>query len=126
MIIYKNTKKRGFAVGGNQMTASNLAAAGTALAGLVLASVIGFGGKGKRSDSKKNKSKKKKRLLSLAMLLPLAVKSVKSAVSKIELDKVIDSVNEAVSSNEYDIEVVNAIPISSEEEVYEYIEENNV
>ena len=62
------------------------------------------------------------------MLIPLAFKLTKSAVSKIELDKIVTNISEAVNEadDNCDIEIIDAIPISSEEEVYEYIEKNDL
>lgn len=126
MIIYNNSRKGGFALGGNHLTKSNLIAGGVAAIGLALAAVIGLW-KPKKND-KKAKSTKKKRLLDLAVLIPLALKLTKSAVSKIELDKIVTNISEAIKEEDEscDIEVIDAIPISSEEEVYEYIQENNL
>lgn len=116
MMIYKNSKKGGFAVGSNGLTAEKLAAGGiTAVVAVVLALIFGFG-------KKKSKKKKKASLLS-ALILPAVYKTAKAAF---ENGNVKITVNDAVKeymSEESDtgIEVVYAQPISSEEEVYEHI-----
>ncbi len=118
MLIYKNSKKGGFAVGSNGLTAEKLAAGGiTAAVAVVLALILGFG--------KKSKKKKKASLLS-ALILPAIYKTAKAAI---ENNNIKVTVNDAAmeyfknqqQADDSGVEVVEAIPISSEEEVYEHI-----
>lgn len=124
MMIYKNSKKGGFALGRNHLTKSNLIAGGVAAVGVVLAALIGFSSPKKKD--KRSQSRKKRRLLDVTALTPLAFKLTKAVASNIELDKIVNEVTKTAQDGGYDIEVINATPISSEEEVYEYIEENGL
>ena len=115
MMIYKNSKNGGFAVGSNKLTAENLVAGGiTAVVGIVLALLFGFG--------KKNKKKKKATLMS-ALVLPAVFKTAKAAMQNKSVKITMDDALKQYMDEENDtgIEVVYAEPISSEEEVYEHI-----
>ncbi len=115
MMIYKNTKKGGFALGSNKLTAESLAAGGiTAAVGIALALLFGFG--------KKSKKKKKATVIS-ALVLPAVYKTAKAAMQN---NSIKVTFNDAVKQymdeeNDTGIEVVYAEPISSEEEIYEHI-----
>ena len=117
MMIYKNSKKGGFALGSNSLTAEKLVAGGiTAAVALVVALVLGMG---------KKKSKKKKKGMALsAFFLPAIYKAVKGAIENNSIKVTMDEETKAYFDSLKDdggIEVVDAIEISSEEEVYEHI-----
>ena len=132
MIISKFSKdgKRGFTVGSNNLTPERLAAAAVTLAAGLLMSVIGGlirPASSKKSKSRaKSKEKPRKKPLMLAAL-PFIYKTAKSAMEKSSFDGL---VSKAVSENtppeepfpkDDGIEMIDAIPINSEEEVYEHI-----
>ncbi|MBQ8624096.1 MAG: hypothetical protein IJ424_06995 [Oscillospiraceae bacterium] len=116
MMIYRNSKKGGFAVGTNGLTAEKIAAGGiTAVVAVAFALVFGLG--------KKKSKKKKKASLWSALILPAVYKTAKAAL---ENNNVKITLNDAVAQyvdeqNDTGVEVVYAEPISSEEEVYEHI-----
>lgn len=118
MMIYKDSKKGGFAVGSNGLTAEKLAASGvTAVVAVVLALIFGFG-------KKKSKKKKKDSILT-ALILPAVYKTAKAAIEnnnvKVTVNDAASEYLNALNDDDGGIEVVDAIPIASEEEVYEHI-----
>ena len=121
MMIYKDSKKGGFAVGSNGLTAEKLAAGGvTAVVAVVLALmalIFGFG--------KKKSKKKKKGSILTALILPAVYKTAKAAIEnnnvKVTVNDAASEYLNALNDDDGGIEVVDAIPIASEEEVYEHI-----
>lgn len=117
-MIYKDSKKGGFAVGSNGLTAEKLAAGGvTAVVAVVLALIFGFG--------KKKSKKKKKGSILTALILPAVYKTAKAAIEnnnvKVTVNDAASEYLNALNDDDGGIEVVDAIPIASEEEVYEHI-----
>lgn len=133
MLIQKFSKdsKRGFVIGANNMTPEKLAAGAVTLSAALMISAIGglFGSgkkrshraKGKNASVKKHEEKKKSPLWAVAM--PFVFKTAKSAFQKKGLDGIAAMFTPTVETSEQDggIEVIGAIPISSEEEVYDHI-----
>lgn len=118
MMIYKDSKKGGFAVGSNGLTAEKLAAGGvTAVVAVVLALIFGFG--------KKKSKKKKKGSILTALILPAVYKTAKAAIEnnnvKVTVNDAASEYLNALNDDDGGVEVVDAIPIASEEEVYEHI-----
>lgn len=109
MIIEKNFKNSKLAIGSNYLSEEGLKALGiTAIAAALFA--IALGGR-----SKNGKKKKPFWLL----LLPAVFKSAKAAIMNKKITDLADDIAE--NGYDYDIEVVDAIPIENEEEVYEHI-----
>lgn len=107
MIIEKNFKNGKLTIGSNYLSEEGLKALGiTAIVAALFAIALG---------GKKKNGKKRKPLWLLA--LPAVFNTAKSAIT----NKKITDLYEDVSENGYDIEVINAIPIENEEEVYEHI-----
>lgn len=109
MMIYKNTKKGGFAVGSNFLTPENIKAGGIAVLVLGILSLL------------LARFPKVRRLL--VLLLPMLFKASKGAVVQSGLNGIknmakSDSLTEEESQY---IEVVPATPISNEEEVYDHV-----
>ena len=130
--VFSKDSKRGFAAGSNNLTPEKLAAgAVTAAAGLVIAAIGGL-----LRLSRSEKPKKKKRPIWLAAL-PLIYGAAKSKAERKVIDSLVSETEkagkalgvgkitvpaeEAFEGDHGGIEVVGAIPISSEEEVYEHI-----
>ena len=130
--VFSKDSKRGFAAGSNNLTPEKLAAgAVTAAAGLVIAAIGGL-----LRLSRSEKPKKKKRPIWLAAL-PLIYGAAKSKAERKALNGLVAEAEkagkelgisgetilaeDATESDHGGIEVVGAIPISSEEEVYEHI-----
>ena len=108
MMIYKNTKKGGFAVGSNFLTPENIKAGGIAVLALGILSLL------------LAKFPKVRRLL--VLLLPMLFKASKSAVVQSGLNGIKNMANSDTLTEESQyIEVVPATPISNEEEVYDHI-----
>lgn len=123
MVIQKVSKdsKRGIVIGSNRLTPERIAAGAITAASLTAASAIGglISRPGKAKNAKKSG---KKGLLLLAA--PVVFKAAKSALSKKNLDSIAEKFSKAKEqpeSNEDLLEIESAIPISSEEEVYEHI-----
>ena len=142
--------KRGFAAGSNAITIEKLLAGAITLAAGLLISIIGGifsskAAKGRKNTEKAEKAKtskksvgKKKRPVWLA-LLPIIYRSAKSKIQNnflndlasqaAETSKADDEVSgdvevvagENIADEANDIEVVNAVPITSEDEVYQHI-----
>lgn len=107
MIIEKNFKNARLAIGSNYLGEEGFKALGiTAIVAGLFA--IALGGKTKNG-------KKKKPVWLLA--LPAVFNTAKAAIT----NKKITDLYDDVAENGYDIEVINAIPIENEEEVYEHI-----
>ena len=126
MIIqyFSKDSKRGFAVGSNSMTPEKLAAGLIAAAFTVAAGAIGglFAPKkpaSKRAGSPKKAAKKRKALPLLAA--PLVFKAAKSAAQHGALAGITSKFSAKPAPEESEIEIENAIPISSEDEIYEHI-----
>ena len=134
MLIQKFSKdsKRGFAIGANNMTPEKLAAGAVTLASALLISAVGglikpSKKKPGRAKGRDHKDKKKGPLWALAM--PVVFKTAKSAFQKQALaDKMSGITARFAEPSESDpvpepdgVEVIDAIPITSEEEVYEHI-----
>lgn len=127
MVVYKDTKNGGVALGTNGLTKEKLVAGGIAAGiGVALALILGFG--------KMPAKKKKKSGVLTAAVLPSLYKLIKAGLEnkniKITVDEKVAEyfANNANNDSDEDndgIEVVDAIPIESEDEVYEYIRENN-
>ncbi len=133
MLIYNNSKKGGFAIGSNQPSREALAGIAAAILAIL---TLGFFGllkpKKPARDRKSAKKAKAKKALNLAAILPIAFKLGKSVSSKLAVDKAKKQWSEGADQilAMYDegegIPVEDAIPISSEEEVYELCKENAV
>ena len=113
--------KRGFAIGSNNLTPEKIAAGlVTAASGLLIAGIGGLF-KPKRSRRAGAKSRKKKVPLWL-LVLPVGYKGAKTAFKKKSYDSLISGLTEWHEAEQRsEIEVVDALPISSEDEVYEHI-----
>ena len=126
--------KRGFAVGTNGFTSEKIAAGAlTAAAGLVMAGIGGLFGifkkpakssraKGGKTKSAAKRSKKKKPLLIIA--LPILYKFLKGQIQKnyiADLAHDVENADEPLKVLDSGIEIIDAIPIGSEEEVYEHV-----
>lgn len=128
MLIQKFSKdsKRGFVVGANNMTPEKLAAGAVTLSSALIISAIGGliklpKKKSGRAKGQNHKEKKKAPLWALAM--PIVFKTAKSAFQKNSLDGIVSKFSPAAAPTEEPegIEIIDAIPISSEEEVYEHV-----
>lgn len=112
MMIYKNSKKGGFALGSNKLSMQAIKAGGlTAVIAVLFAIALG---------AFEKKSKNKKSLLILTALIPTVFSYIKAHIQNEEILKFVES----YASREGDdsgIEVIYAEPISSEEEIYEHI-----
>ena len=134
MLIQKFSKdaKRGFVVGANNVTPEKLAAGAVTLASGLMISVVGGllkpRKKSHRAKGRDHENDKKKPPI-LALALPLVYKTAKSAFKKKSL---IDTLNGLTAQFAKEakpeimpepdgVEVIDAIPIGSEEEVYEHI-----
>ena len=123
MLISKFSRdgKSGFAVGSNSLTPEKISAGLiTAASGLLIAGIGGLFKKPQKS-SRAGASKKKKKPALWAFALPLVYRGAKSAVQKKSLDAVVSKAVEDNAAQDGGIEVVAAIPISSEREVYDNI-----
>ena len=131
MLIQKFSKdsKRGFVVGANNVTPDKLAAGAVTISSALIISAIGglFSIKGKKSSRAKGKAtgkkhNEKKKAPLWAFALPLVFNAAKSAIQKKGLDGIVAQFapQEPVEETD-DIEIIDAIPISSEEEVYDYV-----
>lgn len=132
MLIQKFSKdsKRGFVVGANNVTPEKLAAGAVTVASALVISAIGglfsIGGKkssrakGRNASGEKHREKKKAPIWVVAM--PVVFKAAKSVLEKKGLDSIVAKFTpqEPVEESQ-DIEIIDAIPISSEEEVYEHV-----
>ncbi len=122
---FSKDSKRGFAVGGNFLSKEKLKAGGIALAGGFLIALVGGLVKGRRGAKP---AKKKKRRLWLA-LLPAGYSAAKTAVQNRFVSDLTESVSETAEQLGLGgVETVpaeplaeEAIPISSEEEIYDHI-----
>lgn len=128
MLISKFSRdgKSGFAVGSNNLTPEKISAGLiTAASGLIIAAVGGLLSIPKKKSPRAGAAKKNtKKRPALLLLLPFIYKHAKTAVKKKGLDGIVKvTVDENVPKEppESGIEVINAIPISSEDEVYEHI-----
>lgn len=127
MLIQKFSKdsKRGFVVGANDVTPEKLAAGAVTLSSALIISAIGglFGTshrKSHRAKGRNHREKKKAPLWALAM--PFVFKVAKSAFQQNNLNGIAAKFAPEAPAQETDgIEVIDAISISSEEEVYEHI-----
>ena len=133
MLIYKNSKKGGFAVGSNQPSKETYAGLGAAfLAVIALGFFSLFKPKKPARNKKVSKKEKLKKALNLAAILPIAFKLGKSVSSRLAVDRAKKQWSEGADKilAMYDegegIPVEDAIPISSEEEVYEFCKESTV
>ena len=128
MLIQKFSKdsKRGFVVGANNVTPEKLAAGAVTLSAALVISAVGglFGTGKKKSHRAKGKDRREKKKAPLwAAALPFVFKTAKSAFEKKGLDNIVAMFAPAAEPAEQDggIEIIDAIPISSEEEVYDHI-----
>ena len=116
--VFSKDSKRGFAAGSNNLTPEKLAAgAVTAATGLVIAAI---GGLLRLSRSEKliygaAKSKVERKVIDSL------VSETEKAGETLGVGKITVPAEEAFEGDHGGIEVVGAIPISSEEEVYEHI-----
>ncbi len=131
MLIQKFSKdaKRGVVVGSNSLTPEKIAAGAITLASALMVSAVGglipkpkktsYAGSGRQ----KSHEKKKKGLLLLAT--PFVFKAVKSKLNMQTLAGAVERFSPDSTGSEDDdgsgIEVINATPIASEEEIYEHI-----
>ncbi len=107
MIIEKNFKNGKLTIASNYLSEEGLKALGlTAIIAALFA--IALGGKTKNG-------KKKKPFWLLA--LPAVFNTAKAAIT----NKKIKDLKEEIEAGDYDIEVIHAVPIENEEEVYEHI-----
>ena len=130
--VFSKDSKRGFAAGSNKLTPEKLAAGAiTAAAGLVIAAIGGL-----LRLNRSGKPKKKKPPIWLAVL-PAIYGAAKSKAERKALNGLVAEAEkagkelgisgetvlaeDAAEGDHGGIEVVGAIPISSEEEVYEHI-----
>lgn len=127
MLIQKFSKdsKRGFVVGANNMTPDKLAAGAVTVSSALIISAIGglFSiGRRKPSRAKGKKPEEKKKAPLWAFALPLIFNAVRSAVQKNGLEGIVArfSPQEPEEESE-DIEIIDAIRINSEDEVYDHI-----
>lgn len=130
MLINKFSKdgKRGFSVGSNSLTPEKVAAgAVTALSALVIMLV---GGVFKLFVKPSQKGKKKKPLWLLAM--PIIYKKVKNKIHTDDTKALLSGLvkqytgeeaaeDEAAEEDFGGVEVIEAVPIASEDEVYQHI-----
>lgn len=129
MLIQKFSKdsKRGFVVGANNITPDKLAAGAVTLSYALIVSAIGglFSIKGKKTKSRRVKEQKrseKKKAPLWALAMPLVFNAAKSAIQKNALDSIAARfAPEAPAEESQDVEIIDAIPISSEEEIYDYV-----
>lgn len=137
MVISKFSKdgKSGFSVGSNSLTPDKVTAgavtAFSALIIMIIGGVFRLFAKPHKKDKKNEKGKHKKPVWMLA--LPIIYKQVKKKARTADTKEMFAELLKEYSGNEgeeeesanetheNDIEVVEAIPISSEDEVYEYI-----
>ncbi len=130
MVIQKISKdsKRGIVIGSNRLTPERIAAGAITAASLTAASAIGgLISRPKRASTRPGKAKNAKKSGKKGLLLlaaPVVFKAAKSALSKKNLDSIAEKFSKAKEQPESDedlLEIESAIPISSEEEVYEHI-----
>ena len=131
--VFSKDSKRGFAAGSNNLTPEKLAAGAITLAAGLVA--VALGGLLKRKKSEKSKKKKKPPIWLVA--LPAVYGTAKSKIERNFIDGLVSEAEkagdtlgvsvaalpaeEASEGDHGGIEVVDAIPISSEDEVYEHI-----
>lgn len=126
MLISRFSKdgKRGFALGSNNLTEEKIAAGLiTAASGLLIAGVGGLLkiNKPKKTSRAGAKEKKKKPPIWLA-LLPIVFKKAKTAAAKKSYNSLISGAIEQFEEEQRsEVEVIEAIPIASESEVYDHI-----
>lgn len=128
MLITKFSKdgKRGFSVGSNKPSNEDVAAGMITLAAGLLMAGIGGLFKIKKKPVKSSRAKgeaKKKNPIWLA-LLPFVFRTAKSNIKNNFLDnlaKQAEKTNEQLEALGDSVEIINAIPISSEKEVYDHI-----
>ena len=127
MLISKFSRdgKSGFAVGSNSLTPEKIAAGlVTAASGLLIAGVGGlFGSRQKTNRAGASKAKKKKKNPLWLAALPLVYKGAKNAAKKSSFEKIVAEVTKKKQPEPEPegVEVIDAIPIHSEEEVYDHI-----
>ena len=125
MIIQNFSKdsKRGFAIGSNRLTPEKFAAGAVALASVLVVSaaqgLLGAVSNGvRRTKSRPGKGKatsKKKKALPL-LAAPIVFKAAKAAMGRKSLGAIVSKFTTAKEPViDSDIEVINSIPISSEE-----------
>lgn len=121
MHIEKQNKKCGFSLDANILTLSNIACG---LLAIVSGIVIGFERPKAKSHSRLAKPPKPYRtgLARAAKITGSAFAAGKAILSQAELKNIVKDVREQYPN----IEIEDAIPISSEEEVYEYVNQNQV
>ena len=111
--------KRGFAVGSNRLTPEKMSAGLITAASAVLIAAVG--GLFKKPNPRAGAKQKKRRPIWLAAV-PFIYKKAKTTLQKKSYNKLVDDIIKAEDAEQKsDIEVVNAIPISSEQEVYDHI-----
>lgn len=111
MRIEKQTPKRGFSFETNILTKSNIICGICAIAGALL---VGFD----KHSRKPHKSRLKKSIGAAGGIFA----TLKAILTQFELHKITGEIKE----KHQNIEIEDAIPISSEEDVYEYIKQNEV
>ena len=128
MLISKFSRdgKRGFTIGSNSLTPDKLAAGAITLsAGLVMAAIGGLIKPKKRNNRAGAKQDRKKKPIWL-LLLPMIFNHAKNSIKQKSFDDLVNGIiaeyaPEQDQPRENGIEIIDAIPISSEEEVYEHI-----
>lgn len=139
MLVSKFSRdgKRGFSIGSNSLTPEKVVAgAFTASSALLIAAIGGILGRHPKKRIKKDKKSVKKKKSLWLLLLPLIYKEVSKNLkakdtqallaglaaqySKSGNDEPADMADEEADDGK-GIEIIEAIPISSENEVYDYI-----
>lgn len=138
--LFSKNGKSGIAAGSNSLTPDKLAAFIITAAATVAVYAIGglFGLSSTAKKSRKSlktrpmgeraKQKKHKKMLPVA-LAPLVFKAVKTGISNKSLSSIVSQVTAGNSQRESEvempsddeIELIDAIPIGSEEEVYQHV-----
>lgn len=126
--------KRGFAVGTNGFTSEKIAAGAlTVAAGLVMAGIGGLFGifkkpakssraKGGKTKSGAKRSKKKKPIF--LVVLPFLYRFLKGKIQSnfiADLAHDVENADKPLGVLDNGIEIIDAIPIGSEEEVYDHV-----
>lgn len=125
MHIEKQSEKRGFSLDANILTLSNIACG---LLAVVSGIVIGFWHPSKHRKGKPHRRPARPpkphnaRLARTAGIIGSVFAIGKAILSQVELGNIVKDVKEQYP----EIEIENAIPIGSEEEVYEYVNQNEV
>ena len=119
MLIQRCSKdgKRGVVAGSNRLTPEKIAAG--ALTAGAAAAISAAGGLLGRKKSSRAGAKRKKRKPLWLLALPAVYGAAKSLYRQKTLNGIVEEAAEKASSP--DIEIINAEPISSPEEVYEHI-----